>query len=88
VALSNANRHGNDDVAARQDVGSGKNKPALNSRSSAPLQSVYDGRECIGFLLSRGRQGVEAFDAAEQSLGIFRNNREAAAAVSDKAGSP
>ena len=37
--------------------------------------SVYDGRTCLGFLLPRGKQGVEALDADERSLGIFRIRR-------------
>jgi hypothetical protein len=36
--------------------------------------------------LSRGKLGVEAFDAAEHSLGIFPT--EAAAAISDAEASP
>src|SRR5262245_16533487 len=43
--------------------------------------SVYDGRTCIGFLLGRGKLGVEAFDAAEQSLGTFPDQKSAARAV-------
>jgi hypothetical protein len=31
--------------------------------------------------MPRGRQGVEAFDADERSLGIFTTMREAAAAI-------
>jgi hypothetical protein len=38
--------------------------------------------------LSRGKLGVEAFDAAEHSLGIFPTEREAAAAISDAEASP
>jgi hypothetical protein len=44
--------------------------------------SVYVGAQCIGFLLSRGRQGVEAFDAETRSLGLFPDQKRAAAAVS------
>jgi hypothetical protein len=85
VALSSTNRRAGD-AAARQDV---EGKPATNSRSVARSQwcSVYAGQTCIGFLIGRGRSGVEAFNADEKSLGIFPNNREAAAAVSEKAGS-
>jgi hypothetical protein len=49
------------------------------------LLSVYDGRECAGFLLRRPRRGVEAFDRDENSLGIFPSEREAANAVLDSA---
>jgi hypothetical protein len=46
------------------------------------MLSVYDGRTCIGFLLSRGKLGVEAFDRHDRSLGIFPNMKAAAGAVS------
>jgi hypothetical protein len=36
---------------------------------------------CDGFLLNRGPRGVEAFDAAEKSLGVFPDAPGAAAAV-------
>jgi hypothetical protein len=43
--------------------------------------SVYSGQTCIGFLLSRGCTGVEAFDASDRSLGLFPTQAEAAAAL-------
>lgn len=50
--------------------------------------SVYDGTTCVRFLLSRGRQGIEAFDADERSIGVFPNMQTAADAVSRAAGDP
>lgn len=50
------------------------------------LQSVYLGHECIGFLLARGPRGIEAYDAAEHSLGIFKTLKEAADAITRAAG--
>ena len=44
--------------------------------------AVYNVRRCIGFLMLRGPQGVETFDADERSLGIFSDQKTAAAAVS------
>jgi hypothetical protein len=35
------------------------------------LTSVLNGGRVVGFMLSRGRTGVEAFDAGERSLGVF-----------------
>jgi len=64
--------------------------PGLSSTSAVPtatcspgqtFASVYDGRTCIGFLLGRGRSGIEAFTAAEQSLGTFPDQKSAASAV-------
>jgi hypothetical protein len=42
---------------------------------------------CIGFLLPRGRLGVEAFDTNDRSLGIFPNMKVAAEAISAKVAS-
>jgi hypothetical protein len=39
------------------------------------------GTRCVGFLLSRGRSGFEAFDADTRSLGLYPNQRAAAVAV-------
>jgi len=50
------------------------------------LQSAYSGRTCVGFLLPRGRQGVEAFDAHNVSLGLYSDLRSAADAISAAAG--
>ena len=48
---------------------------------TAPAVALYDGQLCIGFLFSRGKSGIEAFDADEHSLGIFPNQRSAANAI-------
>jgi len=49
--------------------------------TTAPLAYVYDGRACLGFLLSRGRAGFEAFDREERSLGLYPTAPAAANAV-------
>jgi len=46
------------------------------------LLSVYSGRDCIGFLLNRGKVGYEALDANEKSLGVFPSEKAAADAIS------
>jgi hypothetical protein len=43
--------------------------------------AVYDGQSCIGHVISRGRAGLEAFDADDQSLGTFATEQSAANAV-------
>jgi hypothetical protein len=40
---------------------------------SQPFSYVTDGRECIGFILPRGRSGFEAFDRNERPLGLFKS---------------
>jgi hypothetical protein len=47
----------------------------------SPLSYVYDGRQCLGFILRRGKLGFEAIDRDERSLGIFASEREAANAI-------
>jgi hypothetical protein len=50
--------------------------------SGAPaMLSVYSGRECIGYLIRRGKCGVEAFDINEVSLGTFARQFEAIEAL-------
>jgi hypothetical protein len=48
---------------------------------TAPMAYVYDGRQCCGFILARGKAGFEAFTRDEQSLGTFKTQREAAAVI-------
>jgi hypothetical protein len=47
----------------------------------SPLAYVYHGRECLGFVLARGKLGFEAIDREQNSLGIFPTQRAAAAAI-------
>jgi hypothetical protein len=43
--------------------------------------SVYDGQICLGHVVTRGRSGFEGFDANDDSLGMFPDQRSAALAV-------
>jgi hypothetical protein len=49
--------------------------------ATAARLSIYDGQQCIGFVLPRGKVGFEAFDRDEQSLGRFETQAAAAAAI-------
>jgi hypothetical protein len=51
-------------------------KPATTA-----MLTVYDGQQEIGFVLRRGPVGVEAFTASDDSLGMFRNECDAASAI-------
>jgi hypothetical protein len=55
------------------------NVSKLDARNS--WVSVYDGQCCLGHIISRGRDGYEAFDLDDKSLGLFPTQREAAAAL-------
>ncbi len=46
-----------------------------------PMMTVLSGSRVVGFLIGRGREGVEAFDRDERSLGVFQSPIEAATAV-------
>ena len=48
---------------------------------SPAMVSIYDGQQCVGFVLARGRQGFEAYDAGERSLGVFATATDAANAL-------
>jgi hypothetical protein len=47
--------------------------------------AVYDGRTCIGHLLNRGKDGIEAFDSADRTLGIYLNLKSACDAIARRA---
>jgi hypothetical protein len=57
----------------------------LDPAAQAGFLSVYDGTRCLGFLLPRGKLGVEAYDRDDKSLGVFPNQKSAADAVSGAA---
>jgi hypothetical protein len=58
------------------------------------MLSVYvpgaDGRStrCMGFIMSRGKAGFEAFDANDRSLGLYPNQKGAADALSSRVEAP
>ena len=54
---------------------------ADQTRTKPTLQSVYAGRQVVGFLLDRGKLGVEATDALGRSLGIYITPKAAADAI-------
>jgi hypothetical protein len=43
--------------------------------------AVYAEGRCIGHVVSRGRDGIEAFDRDDQSIGLYPTNDEAARAL-------
>jgi hypothetical protein len=43
------------------------------------------GTRCVGFLMLRGKSGVEAFDADTRPLGFYPNQKAAADAVYEAA---
>jgi hypothetical protein len=76
--------------AGRRNEGSeGKleNQRFVSSPKPKPNQyhwcAVYDGKECIGHIVGRGKLGVEAYDAHDRSVGIFSTVPIAASALID-----
>ena len=60
----------------------------MSSIAPASLAYVYDGRQCLGHVLARGKLGHEAFDRDDKSLGVFETQRQAANALLVEAGGP
>jgi hypothetical protein len=56
-----------------------------SSNKSSGWVSVYDGRECIGHIFSRGPQGFQAYDKDDKSLGFFKSQEAAAHALAGAA---
>jgi hypothetical protein len=46
--------------------------------------AVFDGQQCIGHLLPKGKLGVAAYDADDRLLGVFPTQCDAADAVSEQ----
>jgi hypothetical protein len=52
------------------------------SPSITPLSHVYAAdQRCLGFILSRGREGYSAFNADARPIGMFKTQAEAANAI-------
>jgi hypothetical protein len=52
------------------------------------MLSVTNGATCIGFVLSRGRDGFEAFDRDGKSRGKFKSQKEAMGVISRRIAEP
>jgi hypothetical protein len=74
-----AHRRG-DGAEARRDQLGGSISLA-STKFSSTLQALYDGRTCIGHVISRGPRGVEAFDVDDNVVGLFPDVRTAADAL-------
>jgi hypothetical protein len=53
--------------------------PATKQHASTMLTVLDEQGRCLGLLLRRGPAGVEGFNTADQSIGLFQNEDEAAA---------
>ena len=47
--------------------------------------AIYAGTQCLGHIIKRGMSGVEAFDFEDRPLGLYPDQRAAAAAVTEAA---
>jgi len=56
---------------------------AKRNRHATPLDfaiqatAVFDGQQCLGHVIVRGRDGFEAYDRDDQSIGMFPNMKAA-----------
>jgi hypothetical protein len=57
-------------------------------RARNALAYVYDGQQCLGHVLGRGKLGFEAFRPDDKSIGMFSTQRQAANALLIGEGSP
>jgi hypothetical protein len=53
----------------------------MTTTPATSLTSVMHNDRCLGFLLCRGRQGIEAFTRETQSIGCFPTEHEAISAL-------
>ena len=51
------------------------------NREPTSVAYVHDGRTCVGHVIGKGPAGFEAFDREDKSLGLFKTQAEAAAAL-------
>jgi hypothetical protein len=58
----------------------------MTTTPATPLISVMHNGRCLGFLLCRGRQVVEAFTRETQSIGFFLSEYEAIGALLNPTG--
>jgi hypothetical protein len=52
------------------------------STTDRPFMVLYADDRCLGHVIRRGRDGVEAFDQQDRSLGLFQDVTAAADAIS------
>jgi septal ring-binding cell division protein DamX len=59
-----------------------RNRNATSLDLTMQAVAVYSGQQCFGHVLSRGKQGFEAYDRNDKLIGMFPNMKAAADAVS------
>jgi hypothetical protein len=55
----------------------------MTATPATPLVPIMHNGRCIGFMLRRGRQGIEVFTREMQSRGCFPTEQEAIGALLD-----
>jgi hypothetical protein len=58
-----------------------RSSPKLTFDFKNRLVYVTVADSCIGHIIGRGRDRLEAFDADDRSLGLFKTDRDAVAAI-------
>ena len=56
--------------------------------TTTAMLSIYSSRQCVGWIIARGKLGFELFDADQKSLGIYPTQHAAAAALPDAEARP
>jgi hypothetical protein len=78
------------DLTTASPGGSIKKATRMSIRTRTPefkpaMLTVTDGTTTVGFILSRGPRGFEAFDHGGKSLGIFETQKQAVCAIPRRA---
>ena len=71
-----------------RNVGSNEDRrytASAKQNQTAHWASVFDGRTCLGHVVSRGRVGVAAYDRHDRLIGIFSTAAGAATALVKRA---
>jgi len=67
-----------EDLSCSADGGKCFERGRMQQSEGATMVPIVSGGRCVGFLFRRGREGIEAFDRDELSLGLFACPIEAA----------
>jgi hypothetical protein len=83
---ASGSKRGSSAQGARRGDLLGRRIGAEATSTQSTCLSVFGGSRCISHLLLCGRQGIEAYDRDERSIGVFPDRQSAAAAIAARRG--
>jgi hypothetical protein len=57
---------------------------SVSPKAVSTWAAIYDGQRCIGHIFHRGKNGWEAFNADDETIGFFKSPAEAANALESR----